>query len=335
VSVVIPARDEENALPRLLDSLRTQTRPADEILVVDDHSGDRTAAVAAAGGARVLGPPDLPPGWVGKTWACHHGAAAAVGDVLLFLDADVVLAPDALARLLVEHRRSGGLVSVQPSHRTVSLHEQLSAVCNVVAMMGTGAFSGPPRRRTDMAFGPCLLLGRDDYDATGGHAHPTVRLHVAEDMALARRMRALGRPVTVLAGGETVSFRMYPEGLRQLTHGWVKMIGGGARRTPAPLAVAVFVWVTGALLGARSGLSVVAAVARRRWSTELLADAVIYGAWATEMGWLFGRVGRWHRLTAMAFPAPLVAFVLLVARSLVLVLRGRPATWRGRTVPAD
>ena len=334
LSVVIPARNEEAALPLLLASLRDQSRPADEVLVVDDASEDATAAVAAAGGARVVTPPPLPVGWVGKPWACHHGALAAAGDLLLFLDADVTLAPDALAGLLAEHRRRGGLVSVQPSHRTVALHEQLSAVCNVVVMMGTGAFTGPPHRPAAMAFGPCLLLDGADYAATGGHAHPTVRRQVAEDIALARRMRALGRPVTVLAGGEAVGFRMYPEGLAQLARGWEKMIGHGARRTPVPLAVVVAVWVTGALIGAGRGLRAGTAVARRRWSVPLLADAAVYGAWVVEMGWLFGRVGRWRRLTAVLFPAPLAAFVLLVTRSLGLVIRGRPASWHGREVPA-
>jgi 4,4'-diaponeurosporenoate glycosyltransferase len=333
LSVVIPARNEETALPSLLRSLRVQTRPADEIIVVDDHSDDATGTVAADGGAQVLTPPPLPDGWVGKTWACHHGAGAAHGDILVFLDADVTLADDALGRLLVEHADRGGLVSVQPSHRTEAVHEQLSAVCNVVAMMGTGAFTGPPSRHPDMAFGPCLLLGRGDYDATGGHAHPTVRLQVAEDIALARRMRALDRPVTVLAGRDTVSFRMYPEGLGQLTAGWSKMLANGARRAPVPIGLAVAVWVTGALLGARSGGVVVAALVRRRRTPGLLRHATVYALWATQMGWLFARVGRWRRSTAIAFPLPLAAFVGLVGRSAVLLVRRRPATWHGRPVP--
>lgn len=334
LTVVIPARNEEESLPGLLTSLRSQSRPADEIIVVDDDSTDRTAAVAVAGGARVLVPPPLPEGWVGKPWACHHGALAATGDLLLFLDADVTLGPGAVAALLAEHDRQGGLISVQPTHRTSALHEQLSAVCNVVAMMGTGAFTGPPAGRTDMAFGPCLLIDRRDYAATGGHAHPTVRRQVAEDAALARRMRALGRPVTVLGGGGMVSFRMYPDDLRQLVDGWTKMLGNGARLTSPALTAVVGLWVTGALIGAGRGLAVVAAMARRRGSPRSVADAVVYGAWVAEMGWLFGRVGRWRRGTAVAFPVPLAAFVILMARSMALVVRGRPATWRGRPVPA-
>jgi 4,4'-diaponeurosporenoate glycosyltransferase len=331
--VVIPARNEERSLPLLLASLATQTLGPDEVIVVDDHSSDGTGVLARSAGATVIAPPPLPPGWLGKTWACHHGAMATNADLLLFIDADVALASGAIAGLVAEHAHGGGLVSVQPAHRTVELYEQLSAICNVVTLMGTGAFSGRPRRPVDMAFGPCLLIDRRDYDAIGGHAHPAARLQVAEDIAMARQMRALGRPVTVLAGGELVGFRMYPDGLGQLIEGWTKMIGNGARLTSWPLQVAVTIWVAGALLGARRGLSVLAAVATRRWRPDIAIDAAIYAAWVTEMAWLMGRVGRWRQVTSLAFPAPLAAFVVLVVRSAVLVARRRPAMWRGRAVP--
>ncbi len=335
VSVIIPARDEERSLPTLLASIAVQTRRPDEVIVVDDHSTDRTAERARSAGAVVVAAPPLPPGWVGKTWACHHGAAAATGGLLLFLDADVELAPDALARLIGEHDRVGGLVSVQPSHRSVELHEQLSAVCNVVTMMGTGAFTGPPRRPAAMAFGPCLLIGRHDYDAVGGHAEATVRLQVAEDIALARRVRSIGRPVTLFAGGDIVGFRMYPDGVGQLVAGWTKMIGNGGRLTPWPLRLAVGIWVAGALLGARRGTSVVGACIRGRPGASTAVDAAVYGAWVVEMAWLMGRVGRWRRITAVAFPVPVGAFVGLFVRSALLVARRQPATWRGRDVPAS
>jgi 4,4'-diaponeurosporenoate glycosyltransferase len=333
IAVVIPARNEERALPGLLASLANQSLRPDEIIVVDDDSSDGTGAVARSAGATVVNPPSLPPGWLGKTWACHHGAMSASAGLLLFLDADVILAPAAVAAIVAEHARQGGLVSAQPAHLTVDLYEQLSAVCNVVTMMGTGSFSWPPRRPVSMAFGPCLLIARDDYQAVGGHAHPAVRLQVAEDIALARRMRELGRPVSVLAGGELVGFRMYPDGLGQLVEGWTKMIGNGARLTSMPLQLAVTLWVTGALLGARRGISVLVALSTRRVGRDTAVDAAVYATWVVEMSWLMGQVGRWRRITPLAFPVPLVAFVALMVRSGLLVARHRPATWRGRVVP--
>src|SRR5207302_692906 len=99
ISLLVPARDEGRRLPAALAGMRAQH--VTEIIVLDDQSGDDTAAVvrrAAAADPRVRllrGTPP-PPGWSGKNWACHQLAAAARGGVLLFCDADVLLAPGAV-----------------------------------------------------------------------------------------------------------------------------------------------------------------------------------------------------------------------------------------------
>ncbi|HEY5187321.1 MAG TPA: glycosyltransferase, partial [Actinomycetes bacterium] len=135
VSVVIPARNEETTLPALLESLRQLTIGVAEIVVVDDGSRDATASVARSAGATVLTASAPPPGWTGKAWACHLGASATSADLLLFLDADTVLARDALGGLLELHERHGGLVSVQPFHCVVRAYEQLSSYFNVMSLL--------------------------------------------------------------------------------------------------------------------------------------------------------------------------------------------------------
>lgn len=338
VSVLIPARNEELALPHLLASLNAQTAPADEVLVIDDASSDCTASLARSGGATVLTSSGLPDGWSGKCWALHQGQAAASGDVLVFLDADVTLSPDGLARVAAEHDRMGGsgLVSVEPYHRTVRPYEQLSSVANVVALMGTGAFTGPPARSPTMAFGPCLAIDRDTYDCIGGHAHPDVRSKITEDLAMARRTRGIGRPVEVLTGGDVVAFRMYPEGPRQLVEGWTNVLATGARGGPPWITAAVALWISGALAASvAGGRAVVSLLTRRRptsWPTGTAADLAAYSLWAGQMGWHFHRVGRFGPATAALFPLPLAAFVGCFARSAVKTGLGRPLAWRGRAL---
>jgi 4,4'-diaponeurosporenoate glycosyltransferase len=84
VSVIIPARNEERSLPRLLDSIRRSQCQPYEVIVVDDGSSDRTAEVAIARRARVITSQPLPEGWTGKTWACHQGANEAAAEVIAF-----------------------------------------------------------------------------------------------------------------------------------------------------------------------------------------------------------------------------------------------------------
>jgi glycosyltransferase involved in cell wall biosynthesis len=91
VSVVIPARDEEKNLPTLLRSLGRPKAGFCEWIVVDDGSQDRTAQIAQEHGATVIRALPLPKGWTGKAWACHQGALASQGKVLLFLDGSALV----------------------------------------------------------------------------------------------------------------------------------------------------------------------------------------------------------------------------------------------------
>ena len=102
LSIIIPARNEETNLPKLLRSLTAQSPQPREIIVVDDASTDRTAEVAQQFGARVIRSLPLPNGWRGKTWACHQGAQVATGEMLLFLDADHALHTAAHGNELIE-----------------------------------------------------------------------------------------------------------------------------------------------------------------------------------------------------------------------------------------
>jgi 4,4'-diaponeurosporenoate glycosyltransferase len=322
VSVVIPARNEARTLPRLLASLRAQTAAPLEVLVVDDRSTDGTAAVARRAGARVVDAGPVPGGWLGKPWACHRGTAAARGDVLLFLDADTWLAPEAIGRLIAAHasRAGDGLLSVQPYHHVGRAYEQLSAVCNVVPVLAS-AMAAPGAASTRVAFGPCLVTRADVLSAVGGFER--VRGEVVEDAGLAAAFRRHGRAVVCMGGGDTVAFRMYPDGVRSLVEGWTRSLAGGAAGA-APLALlAAGLWVTAAL-----SVTVAAVTA---------PSPAVVAAWAAmslQLWWMLRRLGSFHWLTAALFPIPLVTFVGLFARSLLLRLARRPVTWRGRRVAA-
>ena len=191
VSVIIPARNEADRIGPLLESLRRQSTPPHEILVVDDESGDDTACVARALGATVISGQALPEGWCGKPWACWQGAQQSTGDVLLFLDADTWLEPTGLESVTGALRDRGGLVTVQPYHVTQKPYEQLSAIFNIVVAMSNNAFTPLSRHWSPgVGFGPCAATGRDDYVATGGHS--AVKAKVLEHMAMGKVYRRRG-----------------------------------------------------------------------------------------------------------------------------------------------
>ena len=157
-SVIIPARNEEHNLPTLLGSLASQTLKLHEIIVVDDCSTDRTAELARQLGATVIHSQPLPGGWRGKTWACHQGAKAATGDLLLFVDADTWFEPGGLAHALSAYNQ--GAFSVGPYHAVRKPYEELSLFFNLNMVVGTVP---------NGLFGQMLLVDRESYQRIGGH----------------------------------------------------------------------------------------------------------------------------------------------------------------------
>jgi 4,4'-diaponeurosporenoate glycosyltransferase len=321
VSVVVPARDEAGTLPPLLASLARERRPGDEVLVVDDHSTDATAAVARHGGARVIRAPELPAGWAGKPWACATGAGAAQAPLLVFLDADARVEPGGLDRLAALAAARRGLVSLQPFHLVPRVVERLAAVCDLVAVMGTLAFTPlgdrvPPRG----AFGPCLATPVDDYRRAGGHA--AVRGAVLDDAALAARYRGAGLPVTLRSGRGAVSYRMYAGGLGALVQGFTKNLAGGAAAAGIAGTALVAAWL--------AGLAAPAVLAfRLPWPLAVAAYALV----ALQVHVHLRRLGGFGAATAALYAVPLLLFLAVFARSAVLTVLGRPVRWKGRSLP--
>ena len=116
VSIIIPARNEEATLASCLESLVGQTGVAFEIIVVNDHSTDRTREIASSfPNVKVMDAPPLPPRWTGKNNALIAGVAQARGEWLLFTDADTVHVPGSLARALKEAKAGqAALLSYSP-----------------------------------------------------------------------------------------------------------------------------------------------------------------------------------------------------------------------------
>ena len=319
-------RSEEG---RRLWLARRQTELLRTLVRKRQHHGEVVAALAAAGGARVVAAPPLPDGWAGKPWACHVGARQATGDVLVFLDADVVLGTDGLDRIVASWQRStpDGLLSVQPFHTTLQAHEQLSAYPNLISMMASGAFAAGQRTWAPVAFGPCMVTSADAYRQVGGHE--VVADEIIEDVHLARAYGAAGRPVAILAGGSAASFRMYPGGLRQLVDGWTKNLAGGPRLMSLVPMVGSVAWVLASIVIASDLVRALASAVggELRW--------VPVAAWAVaaaQLTVLLRRIGRFAWWAGPAFPVLLAGFVALFVRSGIQRALRRSVRWRGRSV---
>ena len=248
VSVIIPARNEADNLPVLLESIKKQKNVRTEVIVADDGSTDRTAEIAEKLGAKVVEVPetDLP----GKYFACFTGSRHAASHLLLFMDADTFFTDEHSLADLCHHyggRPEKGLVSVQPFHETGKKHETFSAVFNLMTVAGINIFSVFKNRyEAGTVFGPVMLTDKDDYHKTGGHM--AAKGAIIEGKGIYEAYRAQDIPIHHLLGKNTVHVRMYSGGFRSMVDGWKKHISIGSENTGAAVMASIMIWLSSGLV---------------------------------------------------------------------------------------
>ena len=328
VSIIIPARNEEKSLPVLLESLKDQDLILDEIIVVIDRSEDRTKEIAESAGVITIQSEPLPKGWVGKTWACHQGSQAAKGNILVFLDADTCIEKDGLNKIVGTCLRRDGVVSIQPYHKTERLYEQLSAFFNIIVMgaMGTFTIVGNLLKPIGL-FGPCVVMRKKYYLEIGGHIE--VKGEVVEDLALGNKLKKRKIPIYCYGGKGTISFRMYPNGIRELVDGWSKGFATGAIKTYIPILLAIIAWVGG---GISATMYVIEAISNMN-SISILVWTLTYLGYTMQIYWMLFRLGTFRFYTALFYPVSLIFFLVIFLRSFFLIFISRRVRWKGTTIP--
>lgn len=321
VSVVVPARDEERGVRAAVASLAAQEYGSLEVIVVDDESSDATAVEARAAATdrvRVLEGRPVPPGWVGKSWACHQGYELARGEWLLFTDADVHHAPDTVGRALAlaEQRQVAG-VTLLPLIETVGLVEraiQPAAAVLIRSFVAPGLLVRSRRSPVAIAAGGFILVSRAAYERVGGHQ--AMRHELVDDQMLAVRLKAAGTPLALAGSAGRVRVRMYV-GARETFRGWRKNTSAGLGGSVAVAAI-----VAGA--GAAASLAPAVAIVRGPRLVGAVGLVLQLAARAAS-----DEVCPTPRRAWPLFPAGALSLSLLSLLSSFDRLRGR-VVWRGR-----
>ncbi len=334
VSVLVPLRDEARRLPACLAALLAQRGLAHyEIVVLDDGSTDGSAALAgelAAGDARVrvaTGGP-LPPGWLGKPYACHQlaGLASPASRVLVFVDADVVLRPDAVAGA-VALLHGVDLVSPYPQILAGSASERLVQpllVWSWLTFLPVRAVQRSRRESLTAAGGQFLAVDRAAYRRCGGHAG--VRGEVLDDIGLARAVKRAGGRIRLADGSGLASCRMY-ESWPELVAGYTKSLWTAFGSPAGAVAVVLALLL---LYAAPAVLMLTAAVAGWWLGAAAWATAYLFGVAGRALAGRSNRARWWP--DALAHPVSIAVFAWLTARSVYRHRRGR-LTWKGRSLP--
>ncbi len=344
ISVLIPLRDEENRASACLRSLQGQQ--FDELLVLDDDSRDGTVALverefalaraAEPEGGRYhyrperallrTGPKDQPPpSWLGKPWACQRLADRASGDVLVFLDADVVVDPDGIRRA-VELLRTADLdvICPYPRQQVVGALGRLIQPLLQWSWLTTLPLDLAERsRRPSLAAGngQFLVVDAASYRRAGSHA--SVADKVIEDVALVRAIKSTGGTGGMVDGTDLARCRMY-DGNRDLIAGYTKSLWA-AFGSPASAVAAL------TLLGVTYLLPPAALLLGPGRHTRVVGG-IGYAAAVTGRVLVARRTRQRVFPDALLQPASIAALAGLTVESFRRRRRGE-LRWRGRQIP--
>jgi chlorobactene glucosyltransferase len=331
LTVIVPARNEENNIGECLRALLASEYSALSVVVVDDSSSDRTAEIArelASRDARLqlVAAGALPAGWLGKNHALFVGTRGVTSDFLLFVDADLRVAPDCIARAVCTAERSGAdLLCLVPATDSRSFWEDVvqSLIVQLICTVLPAREINNPDKPHAAGTGPFLLFRRSAYERIGGHE--AVRDQVVEDLRLAEEIKKNGQRL-LLTRSRSARLRMY-DSLHSIVAGWSKNfhVALGRAQWAAPLVGAALIFFyTGPLVATTLSLvrgdAVATGLAGCALALQLggrVAFAVGYGAHLRRVLW-------------MPFGALIVAWILV--RSAVLQRAGATLEWKGRTV---
>jgi 4-hydroxybenzoate polyprenyltransferase len=337
VSIVVPVRNEAATVERCLDGIHSQHYDGEwEVIVVDDGSEDRTAAIvrrALRPGEQLLQPGPAPSSWTGKCWASDYGAQAARGDILIFLDADTVLEPIALRSLVAETVAADGLLSILTRYRMDGIAERIfvPAFAQIqlsflpIAWMNNAGYRRLPA--PVFAYGPCMVASRQAYRESGGHA--AIRSSNQEDIDLARLIAGAGYGVRFLRGADLATTQHY----RTLGE-----IAGCWRRTYYAYAgTSLAIALTG-MLGILTIflLPICLPFLAFVYADEsALAGSLVGLAGLIVLRVMLARRQRQPLITILPHPITWCGTIIFQSLSILDGLRGSSPRWRGRPLPPE
>jgi len=228
VSVVVPTRNEAYRVEKCIRSLKAQTYPHLEIIIVDDSNDNTLDLIKSIVGDdprfTLIREEKLPDGWIGKPHALQQGSNLAKGDLLLFIDADTFHDPSLIARAVeyaLEHDLD--LLSLVPHNILGSFWEKViqPIPLGIIPAISPLAKVNKPDSKVVVAFGPFMLIKHSVFNKIGGYE--TIKNRIADDAEIAKLLKSSGYKVGLANAQTMMHVRMY-ENFREIWEGWSKNI---------------------------------------------------------------------------------------------------------------
>jgi len=334
VSVLVPARNEEDNIAGCLLSLSYQDYHHYEILVLDDNSTDKTLNIAreiarSSSRIRIIRGKKLPPGWNGKNWACEQLVRKARGEWLLLTDADTVHSPHSIstAVMMVQKNQAHFLTTIPGLLLKTWAEKLLLPIIHfafaVLVPFHLGQYS--QISRLPIGIGPFLLVKRNFLEKIGGYE--AIRDEIVDDMALANHVQNNAGRITVIDGLALLKVRFY-RSFSEIWRGFSKnaypAIGAHPYFVPFIIVGAYFLFIQPYLklwLAIQSGHELTLPLIQ----VFLISMMKIFLALKFETSFLFG----------LLHPLSIAIWLLILLNSMRLSLFKKKFEWKERYYPID
>ncbi len=329
VSVVIPARNEERSIRQALNSVLRQEYPRLEVIVLNDRSEDRTGEILSELSKdeprlRVISIEQLPPGWLGKNHALYVGAMQAKGQLLLFTDADVVMARTTVSRAV------NYLLGRQLDHVAAICKIEASGVALSMFINGFCVFfssfykpwrARDPKSRYYIGIGAFNFMRAAVYRQVG--THQAIAMRPDDDMKLGKLIKHHGFRQDVVNAQDLISVRWYAS-FAELIDGLMKNAFAGTEyRITVTLA---FIGATLMLnLWPLFGVALTSGLTRLLNTVTVLVSLLVF--------WDSARLARFKPWVALGYPFAALTMVYILVRSMMLALIHNGIRWRGTYYP--
>jgi len=315
VSLIIPARNEESNIGKLLTSIKKIDYPHLEVIIVDDQSTDETKTIASSFGVTVIEGVPRPPGWGGKQWACQQGAVAAKGDVLIFSDADTVHYENSIkvALAFIDEKKLD-MMSVAPRHDGQAFWEKCSGFFQIMLMFAANTF-GHQKPGRAYCIGQYIVFTRDAYMKIGGHA--SVKDQVVEDVPLANRALRIGLKYDIFIAKTLYTVRMYTD-LKSFIAGWRRNFRAGLKDS-SPLATLEITLIIGAIIAGGS-------------LSPGIFELIGFTLCIVSMFYLTRKFTSYGAISIIGVHFSLVLFCLITMLAVLDSVRKKDIVWKGRAI---
>ena len=334
VSILVPARNEEQNIAACVVSLLAQNYPDFEMIVLDDDSTDRTwdilKALATKGKRlKVIKGKPLPQGWIGKHWACYQLAQAAKGKLLLFTDADTRHHPSTLRQAVAAlQAENADFLTALPKEETKTLGEKLT-----IPIMAFGISSFLPVKLAHRSAWPVLsitvgqfmLLRRKAYEEIGGYK--SVRQRVLDDVALGRRIKAHGLQWRIVDASNYISCRMYSS-MQEIYNGFGKCLFEMFGKN---IFLYIPIWTWFSLVFIFPVVVLGLALSGANVSEAMVILALITVGCSLILWGMSHLRFRYPIYLTFLYPVSVFLWVLMAMRSMIITITGQ-ITWKGRTI---